>query len=374
MPQTVFLHLGLPKTATTYLQTLMWSDRDRLADQGVLLPGRQRRDHLWASRAVRDDPRLDTFDESRRTAWDRIQADIAAWPGTSVISHEFFAAASAEQAERMVAALAPAEVHLVLTGREPVGMLASSWQESLKNRSSVTLRNFGRAPASDEPAAIWNWRTLDLRLVLERWGPAVPPERVHVLPLPGPGAPRTLIWERFAGLVGFDPAGFDPSASASNPSMGLVEAETLRRLNKHLRDEEFETARDRARFIRTFLADRRLVTRRGEPFWPSQSAIDDCRARGVATVEHIRAAGYDVIGDVEDLLVPDVLEPRRTGSDITEAEVAEVAVELAGRLMHDVRSLTLTNDELVAENRRLRAEAGLRGGVRKRFGRLRGPS
>jgi hypothetical protein len=156
--------------------------------------------------------------------------------------------------------------------------------------------------------------------------------------------------------------------------MGLIEAETLRRLNTHLQDADFETARDRARFIRTFLADRRLVTRAGEAFWPSASAIEDCRERGRASVEHITAAGYDVIGDLEDLLVPQVLEPRRTWSDITEAEVADVAVELAGRLLHDVRSLTLAKDGLVAENRRLREEAGLRAAVRRRFGRLRGSS
>ena len=44
MAAKVFLHIGLPKTGTTYLQTVMWADRERMRAQGVLLPGRERRD------------------------------------------------------------------------------------------------------------------------------------------------------------------------------------------------------------------------------------------------------------------------------------------------------------------------------------------
>ena len=49
MARRVYLHIGLPKTGTTYLQTLMWNNREVLAGQGVLLPGDSRRQHLWAS-------------------------------------------------------------------------------------------------------------------------------------------------------------------------------------------------------------------------------------------------------------------------------------------------------------------------------------
>ena len=54
------------------------------------------------------------------------------WPsGTAraLVSHEFFCSASAEQAKRMVDQLAPAEVHVVVTAREPLGLFTSSWQE-----------------------------------------------------------------------------------------------------------------------------------------------------------------------------------------------------------------------------------------------------
>ncbi len=84
---------------------------------------------------------------------------------------------------------------------------------------------------------------------------------------------------------------------------------------------------------------------------------------------HIESAGYDVIGDVHDLLVPDSLPSRRSVDSVTEAEVAEVATALAGQMMHDVRRLRTERNEL---RRRLEEEAarpvpGLREALSTRF-------
>jgi hypothetical protein len=331
----VFIHLGLPKTATTYLQTILWGSRDQLRAEGLLLPGRERRDHLWASRVVREDPNLTGAPAAQRTAWDRLLAEVRSWPGRALISHEFFGAASAEQAARMIEQLAPAEVHLVATAREPLGLFTASWQESLKNRRTTPMADYARR-VSDSPNAIWNWRTLDLRLVLERWAATVPPERVHVLPL-GSGAPRDAIWHEFGGLLGLSTTSYDLSQSSPNESMGVVEAETLRRVNQHL--GSFRRAFDRGVYIRTFLADERLVPRRGERFWPEEDRIEECRTRGREAVAYVRARGFDVRGDLDNLLVPDELEPRRVPSSVTDAEVSQVAVELVARLLGDVREL-----------------------------------
>jgi hypothetical protein len=369
MAAKVFLHIGLPKTGTTYLQTVMWADRERMRAQGVLLPGRERRDHLWTTRIIREDPNLPTYEERVLESWGVLKAEIAAWPGTALISHEFFAGADPDQAARMVAELAPAEVHLVVTAREPVGLYSGGWQESLKNRDSRTMTEFAEAEVSDSSMSVWNWRTLDVRLVLERWAPTVPAERVHVLPLPPPGSPRTLLWQRFAGLIGLDPESFDLSATFPNESMGVAEAETLRRINDHLKDEDFERPFDRGVYIRTFLADERLATRNGEKYWPTEAIVEDCRKRAVDAVAHIEAAGYDVIGDVRDLLVADELEPRRRVDSVTEAEVAEVATALAGRMLHDVRRIRTERNELrrLLEQERAKPVPGLRAALVTRF-------
>jgi hypothetical protein len=359
----------LPKTGTTYLQTVMWADRDRMRAQGVLLPGRERRDHLWSTRIIREDPNLPTYEERVRESWGVLRQEIAAWDGTALISHEFFAGAAPEQARRMVAELAPAEVHVVVTAREPVGLYSGGWQESLKNRDARTMTEFAEAEVSENPMSVWNWRTLDLRLVLERWSQAVPADRVHVLPLPPPGSPRELLWQRFAGLVGLDPDSFDLSPTFPNESMGVAEAETLRRVNLHLKDEDFERPFDRGVYIRTFLADERLATRDGERYWPTDAILAECRERAAAAVAHVEAAGYDVIGDLHDLLVPDELPTRRSVDSVTEAEVAEVATALVGRMLHDVRRIRTERNELRRrlEEEQARPSPGLREAVATRF-------
>lgn len=336
MASTVFLHIGLPKTATTYLQTILWGNREELSRQGVLMPGEARHDHLWASRVVREDLQFRKASERRQAAWQRILDDVAAWEDRAIISHEFFSAASQAQAAKVVADLAPAEVHLVVTAREPLGLFTASWQESIKNRDTRTMADYSTVEA-DDSGGVWNWRTLDVRRVLERWSPAFPVDRVHVLPLPAADAPRREIWDRFAALVGLDADSVDLGQSFPNTSMGVAEAETLRRMNHHLGD--FNSAIDRGTYIRTFVADERLVPRKGERYWPAPDRIEEARERGKAAVAYIADQGFDVIGDLDSLLVPDTLPERRTPESVTDTEVAEVAVELAARMLHDVRDL-----------------------------------
>lgn len=334
MSRRVFVHIGLPKTGTSYLQSVAWPHRETLRGLGLLVPGREKRDHLLSSMIVRDDPGVARRGPGAAEAWDVVRRQIAAHDGDALVSHEFFCAAAAEQAKRMVADLAPAEVHVVVTAREPLGLFTSSWQESLKNLGTTPLEDYGRA-VSEDPRDVWDWRSLDLGLVLDRWSPAVPEERLHVVVAPGADQPREELWRRFARVLGLDPDTVPHEASFTNQTMGVVEAETLRRLNPQLR--AFRGAYDRGRWVRTFLADERLVPLGGERYWPGEDQVADARARGSRAVERIRASSYDVVGDLDALLVPDELPARRHPSSVTDAEVAEVAVSLVARLLEDVR-------------------------------------
>jgi len=361
----VFLHIGLPKTATSYLQTIVWSNRDRFRQAGVVVPGSRRTDHLWASRVVRDDPNLHRAPEAHRTSWTRLQRELASSSSpTGLISHEFFAAASGRQARDMVTALGDAEVHVVVTAREPLGLFTASWQESLKNGSTTPMADYGRK-VSKSPTVIWNWRTLDLKLVLQRWSQAVPPERIHVLIL-DPTAAKDDIWRRFAGLLGIDADAFDLSQSFPNTSMGVAEAETLRRINTRL--EGFDRAFDKGVYIRTFLADERLVPRKGEKFWPEPDQVADCRERARSAVSFLQEGGFDVSGRIEHLLVPDELEHRRLPASVTDTEVAEVAVGLAATMLGDVRALRTARRRPPPGRRRRYAARARRGWQRLRAG------
>ena len=78
-------------------------------------------------------------------------------------------------------------------------------------------------------------------------------------------------------------------AEAVAEGRGKAQAETLRRVNQHL--GSFERAFDRGVFIRTFLADERLVPRGGERYWPEPDQVEECRRRGceaVAFVQRLR--------------------------------------------------------------------------------------
>jgi hypothetical protein len=57
-------------------------------------------------------------------------------------------------------------------------------------------------------------------------------------------------------------------------------------------------------------------------------------------VKTIRGRDFDVVGDVEDLLVPDELPERRTPESVTDAELAEAGVQTVAALLTDVRTLT----------------------------------
>ncbi len=66
-------------------------------------------------------------------------------------------------------------------------------------------------------------------------------------------------------------------------------------------------------------------------------------------------------GSLEHLLVPDELEPRRRPASVEDAEVAEVAVALAARMLGDVRDLRRE----VADLRREVADCGGPPGCRR---------
>ena len=72
-------------------------------------------------------------------AWDKLVDEMAAWHGDSIVSHELFAPATAEQAARAIAKLDFAEVHVVVTARDLARQIPAEWQEHLKHRSTIRL-------------------------------------------------------------------------------------------------------------------------------------------------------------------------------------------------------------------------------------------
>jgi hypothetical protein len=350
--EKVFLHVGLPKTGTTYLQSVLWANADALRAQGILLPGRSAREQMWSTLQVRQHPGKHLRNPEALTAWERIRTDANAWPGTVVISHEFFGAATEEQAANAIAAFGDAEVHLVVTARDLLTVVSSYWQEYVKHGwHDVPLESF---PPEGTTFEEWSWRTLDLEQVLARWSATLPRERVHILVLPDPSEPRDSLWLRFADILGIaDADTFDTSHARQNGSLAVVEAELMRRIGEETPD--FHNALDRGVWLRSYLAHGKLVPRGGDRVRPSAERVAELRERAAAGVRFIEEAGFHVVGDLERLRVTEDEPPGRQPASVTDGEIARAGVDTIAAMLLDVRRLRQENTALkkeAAERRR----------------------
>ena len=74
-------------------------------------------------------------------------------------------------------------------------------------------------------------RGFDLPAVLEQWRGVVPPERSHVVTVPRPGSAHRTARRGSATSSGSTPARSTTRRSSDNRSLGLTQAELLRRVN-----------------------------------------------------------------------------------------------------------------------------------------------
>ena len=342
----VYLHVGEPKSGTTFVQEVMWGNRDELARQGVLLPGAHAQDHFRANQDLRearqsaDDPTGSYRGEWPLLVKQAMQADRAA-----VISHELLSAATKEQAAKAIESLAGAEVHIVLSLRDFDSLLPAEWQETVKHRNSMTWDQWigrvmkapgkGRKPGQ----ARWFWRVHESIDLLGRWTQGIPPERVHIVTMPPPGSPPGLLWERFASVINVDPEPFDLGAARPNASLGLAEVEMLRRLNVALKDSEiggwYYAVHVKERLAHGYLASRRGRLR------PQMTAEQQAwaRARCERVVEFLKSSNFQIAGNLDDLMPREVSESamanRMEPEDVPLEDVVDAAIGSMAAVLHN---------------------------------------
>jgi len=238
------LHVGLPKTATTYLQHRLRVNTAGLARHGVRLP----LDHPWSRpyqltyRAALDlrGMRHGLADRDVSGRWDRLVKRTRRTRGVCLVSHELFAGATRQQAERAVEELGGAELQVVVTARDLGRQLASGWQEAVKHGKGGTFEEYlqlareGRLPIM---------RSFDLRRVLEIWGGRLSPERVHLVTLPHGSSGRDVVWGRFAEAAGIDPGWAPLEPVQTNASISVEQAQLLRALNSRVGAEALRGGR-----------------------------------------------------------------------------------------------------------------------------------
>jgi len=329
----VFLHVGTPKTGTTYLQDLLWRHRRELRRRGVHYPGRHHDAHFLAAMDLQGATAQEVGVASLPGAWDRLVGQVRSARRTVVVSHELFSAMESDRIERARDALG-GELHVVCTARDLARQLPAVWQENLKNRHTLSFAEFldsVRDAAQGHWLGTLFWRMQDVPEVLRRWADTLPPQRVHVVTVPPAGGAPGLLWQRFATVLGVRVDDLDDAYAAPNHSLGLAEAQLLRRLNLALpRDLPWEiyglTVREQ---VIDVLAGRCGGTRRAT-LPPDQ--LPWVTEQATRMVAELTQAGYQVVGDLNDLL-PTAGPAGPDPDAVSDAELLDIAFEAAGALV-----------------------------------------
>ena len=131
MARRLFLHVGTPKSGTTFLQSVWWANRAPLLDQGLLLPGGGVHEHYWASCAVRGPQQLKNVPAAGRRCLGAHSRRVREFAGDVLISHELFSPAGADRAADALRRLDQVadEVHVVLTARDLLRQIPAEWQQ-----------------------------------------------------------------------------------------------------------------------------------------------------------------------------------------------------------------------------------------------------
>jgi len=327
VPDRVVLHVGTPKSGTTYLQSRLVANVAALAEHDVhvpVAPPAQGRD-TYAFRAALDltGVRMGRGPGYSAGWWDRLVTDAAAGSGTWLVSHESFSRCEPEHAARAVEELGRggAEVSVVVTARDLGRTLVSGWVEGVKHGSTLRLAEYlERARDGDLPILA----QLDLARLAEVWTGVLPPDRVHVVTAASDGGERDLLWTRFLAACGVDPAWAPEDARRANDALGLPETQVLLALNRELG----QAARRGSRFhdlLRGTVVGRGLAGRDSE-----RVRLDPAHVAWVTRVSRdwvgaVVAAGVVVTGDLDDLRPAPVDAGSWVDPDVPHPDVAVAA-------------------------------------------------
>jgi hypothetical protein len=331
----VFLHVGAPKTGTTYLQSILRKNRRALKTDGLLYPGR-RNAHFLASLDLRNTGFAGYRDPAANGAWQAVVRQAHRWSGTVVVSHETLSRANRSEVARAVESLAPAEVHVLYGTRNLTRQIPAVWQERVKNRDTMPYADFlaaVRSPDADESTHHRFWRAHGATNVLDRWGSAVPPERIHVMTVPPSAADPDALWNRFAGIFGLDPYRYDRTVNRSNASLGVVEAEFVRRLNQAIPDNvDWPTYHE---LVKRQLAELRLSHRPDAiRITTPPREYDWLASRADQTISALKRRGYDVVGDLDELRIgPPPRQPGPQPDDIADETVLDMGLSTMFELL-----------------------------------------
>ena len=159
--RAVLVHIGMHKTGTTALQSVLAARRNELPAHGVVYPGLREAHH----REARSLTQARVGQGGRDAApppglWSEFAASIAGVTERVVISSEFFSGARGDQPVRLVRDLGRDRTHILLGIRNLTETGVSTWQQTLKQGRVSTIDRWAtqNIPRDGRPATTWRRR------------------------------------------------------------------------------------------------------------------------------------------------------------------------------------------------------------------------
>lgn len=339
MADRVLLHVGAMKSGTTFLQNVVSANRGPLRDQGVSFVGRKWRDQIKAAQDAIENGGGKQPELAPDGPWARIVREVEAWPGTALFSVEFFGARRVSKIKQIVGSFPDTEVTIVLTLRDLARSIPSMWQEFVQNGGRATWADYlaaVREERDDSALADGFWRHQGVASMASRWASVVGTDHVVLVTAPPKGAPPGLLWERYAGVLGVDPASCSLDVPA-NPSLGLPSTLVLRSLNDALAHDPLDRSAYHQK-VKRVLAKNGLAAHRGDE--PSLGLDQPwVYERSAAEIAALRELGCPVVGDLAELTSLPVPGVQPEAVSVEE----QLAAAIRG-LEHTVRHLTWAKD------------------------------
>ena len=339
MGARVHLHVGLQKSGTTYLQHAWAARLDELAALGRRYPvepgGRgDVPNHQFAFYGLVPDEFGWLAGRDYSASWRWLAAEIDREKKSLLLSAEALSTVRAPGVGRVADALGD-EVEVVVTARRLDRLLASSWQQSVRNGRGTgfeeylsSIREHRRLLLADVDDAVPNlsWRAFSVGSLVQRW--AATPGVRSVTVVVNSGRPAELLWERSLEAVGLLPDAVPPVAVAegqTNEGLRWAETDILAALNRALSGPGWDPAQAaavRQAVIRSGFGDR---SSRGPGVSLPPQWADEIGDWSKEEVREIEASGCRVVGPLSDLLAAPEPGEQATVVDLTSDDYSEAA-------------------------------------------------
>lgn len=328
-PERLLVHVGLPKSGTSYLQSVLRNNSEVLAGQGVALVPPKRAGSFQVVLQIRGKLREADGPAAHR-ALDRFERQLRRCTApTALLTQEALAPTTPEQAEALLARAGDREVHVVVTARDFARQLPSAWQQRIKDRHTYSFVDLVTAIRNGEEPALDLWRNQDLPRIIESWSSVTAPERVHLVTSPRPGSDGSLL-ERFCQVLGVDHTKLDLGSVRRNAALGYAQAELLRQVNVALDDRLQSVRHGYGRVGKKWLAEQVLLRQDGRPVRLPESMRGWCTDLSAQWIADIQKSGCQVVGDLDDL------KPADTAFGDVPEPTAEELLAVATRALADI--------------------------------------